>query len=203
MIAALTPWAKITDHPTLVLIRGMPGSGKSYLATALRKSLQQKTGQDGVVLLDPDATDYQSKAYIEHTEALTVEGVDPKLHAYRFLRAKAYKAIEDHKIIIWNQAFTNLEIFNKMIDRLRDHAALHHTELPILVVEVEIDLATARARTAARERAGGHGISDNAFERFIGDYKSFAGEGFNTVTVQGDADIAESVMSVLKALQEL
>jgi len=186
-------------HPTLIIVRGLPGSGKSYLASALHKSI----GEDAAVMLDPDATDYLSQEYIDHIKTQAAEGVDPKLHAYRFLRAKAHKGIVDRKIIIWNQPFTNLEIFNKMIANLRGHAAENNTHLSILVVEVEVDPATAKERIAKRKQAGGHGPSDNTFGRFIGDYKSFAEEGYETVSVHGQDDVAVSVAAITKALQAL
>lgn len=187
------------DHPILIIVRGLPGSGKSYLAKKLRDSL----GAGEVVMLDPDATDYDSKEYLAHVKALTAEGVDPKLFAYRFLRGQAYDGIADHKIILWNQPFTNLEIFNKMIARLEDQATEHKTKLTILVVEVEIDQVVAKERVAQRKQGGGHGPSDALFERYVNDYESFASEGYNTVTVQGEGDTTVSVHKIEDALDDL
>lgn len=187
-----------SSHPTFIAIRGMPGSGKSYIAAELVKSL----GQNNVVMLDPDATDYESAAYKAHVKAQIAEGVDPSLHAYRFLRAQAYDGIAAHKIIIWNQPFTNLEIFNKMVGRLRTHAAEHHTQLFILIIEVEIDPEVAKKRVHQRKVAGGHGPSDRTLAQRINDYKSFANEGYTTLTVHGEDDVAVSVSSVLKALHK-
>jgi predicted kinase len=187
------------DHPLLIVVRGIPGSGKTYLAEELRTAL----GEDNVVMLDPDATNYDSKEYKAHTQALTTEGVDPKLHAYRFLRGQAYDGIAAHKIIIWNQPFTNLEIFHKMVGRMHDHAAACDTTLPILVVEVAIDDTVAKARVAKRMQAGGHGPSDATFERFVRDYATFANEGYDTVTVQGEDDRAASVAKIVQAAEAL
>lgn len=191
--------SEANDRPILILIRGLPGSGKSYLA----KALQERLGPSGVTLLDPDATDYESPAYQEHTKRLSEDGVDAKLHPYRFLRTQAYAAIEAHGIIIWNQAFTNLETFQKMIANLQAYADDHGTELPILVVEVEIDQETAKARVAERASQGGHDVDAENFARFIRDYRSFAGEGFETVTIQGAGDVQTSVYAVLESLSRL
>ena len=187
------------DHPTLLLIRGLPGSGKSYLAKALRDTL----GADNVVLLDPDSTDYESQAYKDMSAALTAEGVEEKFHPYRFVRAQAYQGITDHKIVIWNQAFTNLDGFNKTVVNLQTYAADHGTTLPLLVVEVEVDHDTAKARVAERAAQGGHDVTEENFARFIGDYRSFADEGFTTVSVRGDDDVQTSAQAVLTALQNL
>ncbi len=110
------------EQVTVILVRGLPGSGKTYLSAELQKAI----GEHQVVMLDPDATDYTSQEYIDHTNALTIDGVDLALHPYRFLRCKAYKAIASKTMVIWNQPFTNLEIFNKMVARLQDHAFEHN-----------------------------------------------------------------------------
>lgn len=187
------------DHPILILMRGLPGSGKSYLAQRLVDSLDKEK----VIMLDPDATDYNSDEYKQHTKQLSEEGVDPKLHAYRFLRAKAYDGIANKKIIIWNQPFTNLEIFKKMIKRMEDHASSHSVNLSIVIVEVKVDPTLAKERVAERKRQGGHGPSDDTFTRFLNDYSSFAHLGFETVQVRGDNDVETSVSSVLETLRSL
>lgn len=92
----------------LLLIRGLPGSGKSYVANVLKEELGNQ-----IVLLDPDATDYTSAKYKEFSKLKTAEGVDEKFHPYRFLREQAYRAIDNDQIIAWNQAFTNLDGLQK------------------------------------------------------------------------------------------
>lgn len=186
------------EYPILILVRGLPGSGKSHVADALGRQLGEN-----VVLLDPDATDYESDEYLKHCENLKTEGVDPKLFAYRFLRAQAYQGIVDHKTIIWNQPFTNIDIFNKMVGRLKDQAAAYNAKLPILVVEVELDHKLAKDRVEKRKQAGGHGPSEDTLERFIADYRSFADDGYTTVTVQGSDEVQESVATIKNALQDL
>ncbi len=194
------------DNPMLILVRGVPGSGKTYLATALQKelvSLSGGSGGRGVVTVDPDATDYTSQAYLAMSKELTAQGVDPKFHAYRFIRAKAHAGITDHAIIIWNQPFTNLDGFEKTIKNLQTYAAEHQTRLPLLVVEVAIDSETAQRRVAERKKQGGHGPSKTTFTRFIHDYTSFADKGYPTVAVEGKNDVSISVAEIIKALQTL
>lgn len=187
------------DHPTLILIRGLPGSGKSYLAKALQKAL----GGSHVVIVDPDATDYTSKAYTDMSAGLTAEGIDVKFHPYRFVRAQAYQGIADHKVVIWNQGFTNLDGFNKTVLNLQTYAKDHGTTLPLLVVEVEVTHHVAKARVADRAATGGHDVTEENFVRFINDYKTFADEGYSPVVVNGENDVAVSVAAVLEGLQKL
>ncbi|HEY5667695.1 MAG TPA: ATP-binding protein [Candidatus Saccharimonadales bacterium] len=187
-----------SDHPVIILMRGLPGSGKSHLVRELKKELG-----DGVVVLDPDTTDYQSAEYKAHVERQVAEGVDPALHAYRFLRQQAYDGIAARKLIIWDQPFTNLEIFQKMLDRLRTHAKEQGTELAIMLVEVELDPVTAKERVQQRKSTGGHGPSDGTFARRVNDYASFEHLGHKTVKVQGGADVRVSAAAVLQALSEL
>lgn len=187
------------DKPVLVLIRGLPGSGKSFLT----RELERRLPADVLVVLDPDAIDFNSSEYAAHREALSREGVDEKLHPYRFLRAQAYRGIAEHKIIIWNQPFTNLEIFHKMLANMHLQAEEHQVKLEVLVVEVEVDPDTAKQRVDSRKQAGGHGPSDTTFERFKADYESFADQGLRTVRVQGGGDVVQSAEKVMAELQAL
>lgn len=187
-----------TTKPILVIVRGIPGSGKTHLAKEVIKHIEEP-----VVMLDPDATDYDSKEYAEHVKQQTADGVDPKLHAYRFLRAQAHSGIENGRIIMWNQPFTNLEIFHKMMANLHTHAQENDTTLTVLVVEVEVNPAVAKQRMKSRKEAGGHGPSDDIFDRFVNDYISYTNEGFNTITINGEAEIEKSVPIVIEALKGL
>ena len=186
-------------HPTLVLVRGLPGSGKSYLARAI----SERVGVERVVLLDPDATDYKSDDYQQMSQQLTDDGVDKKFHPYRFLRQQAHKGIETDKLIIWNQAFTNLDGLQKTVTNLQSYAQDHGTHLPLLVVEVTASHSVARQRIADRVATGGHDVPDEEFRRFVGDYRSFASEDFEVISVDGEANIVESVDLVLEKVKNL
>ncbi len=183
---------------TILYVRGLPGSGKSHLAHALAQSFPQ----DSVVSLDPDAIELDSTEYASHVAAMREAQVDEKLFEYRFLRAQAYRGIEEGKIIIWNQPFTNLEIFNKMVGRMQEHAAECGVRLRILVVEVNVDPAVAKQRVDERIANGGHGPSDDTFARFVRDYKTFADSGYKTIPVNGDANVAESITRIHSAITE-
>lgn len=183
----------------LLLVRGLPGSGKTFVA----QQLAQTFDPNDVVMLDPDEVDQTSQAYQSHVAQATAEGVDQALHLYRYLRSQAYQGIADKKVIIWNQPFTNLDIFNKMMANLRLQANEHNVQLKVLVIEVEIDPAIARQRVMTRKNSGGHGPSEDVFNRFISDYHSFAKDGYTTVQVDGTADVAESIERIQTALSVL
>lgn len=185
-----------TPKPVLVMVRGLPGSGKSYLA----KELQNQLGNDTIVLLDPDATDYSSEEYVSFSSDLVSQGVDAKLYPYRYLRSNAYQAILSGKIIIWNQAFTNQDLLHRTIVNLQTFASEHSVELKSLIIEVEIDHHIAKQRVAARAKQGGHDVDDETFERFINDYSSFSGYGYKTVTVNGSASLSDNAASCLDAI---
>lgn len=187
------------SHPTLILIRGLPGSGKSTLAQALENELRP----EHVLVLDPDRIDLDSPEYHEFSALKTKEGVEEKFHPYRWSREQAYRAIEANKVVIWNQAFTNLDGFKKTVINLQTYAEEHGTTLPLLVVEVNIEHPIARARVAERAANGGHNVSEEAFQRFINDYRSFSDEGFTVVGVHGQDDLKASVAKVMDGLQAL
>jgi predicted ABC-type ATPase len=185
--------------PILIMVRGIPGGGKSYVTAKLREAI----GRENVVVLDPDAIDHASDEYITHSQTLTSEGVDAKLHPYRFLRSAAYRGIEANKVIIWNQGFIDFDGFSKTVKNLQTYASDHGTTLPTLVVEVEVDAAIAKQRVAKRAATGGHDVPEEAFERFINGYKSFSNVGYTTVTIDGEASIDTSIAAIKHAFSNL
>lgn len=188
-----------SKNPVLIIIRGVPGGGKSYLANAL----VDKLGADNVVLLDPDKVDQSSDEYKQYSQALSKEGIEEKFHLYRFSRQQAYDAMPLKKIVIWNQGFMDFKGLSLTIKRIEDVAIEHNLTLKTLVVDVEIDPETAKSRIAARVQQGGHNVPDDALARFVDQYKSFAGNGYPTVTVSGTDELEQSVQKVLDGFESL
>jgi predicted kinase len=186
------------SYPTLIMIRGLPGSGKSYLARALENEL----GAEDVVILDPDTVDQADKAFMAFSDQLSKEGLDKAIHPFRWSRKMACDAVSDHKIIIWNQPFTNQGIFDRLVAFIKAYADDHDVPLPVLLVEVDIDHATAKARITKRKQAGGHGPSDETFARRVDEYTSYV-DAYRTVIVNGADDVHASVGAVMAALRDL
>lgn len=191
-----------TPTPALVLIRGLPGSGKTYIARAVQSQLDTQT-PNSIVMLDPDAIDKNSDAYKEAVVRFAADGIEDKFHPYRYLRGQAEQAVLGGKIILWNQPFTLRGGFERTVAHLTEFAQSHDCTLPILVVEVMIDPDIAKARVDARKQQGGHGPSDATFARFTDEYVSFADMGLPTVTVHGEGDVEVAVDAVVRALEKL
>jgi predicted ABC-type ATPase len=187
------------NNPTLIIIRGLPGSGKSFIAEEL---LRQFSGES-IVLLDPDMIDNKSKEYTDFTKDLENKEVDPKLFPYRFLRNKAYETIDKRGVIIWTQAFTNQDLLDKTIKNLSNYSSQKSYKLRVLVVDVEIEENIARERIKKREELGLHGVSDENFKRFVNDYSPFENYGYDLLTLNGKKDVSSSVEIILSKLRSI
>lgn len=179
-------------HAVVVLVRGLPGSGKSYIVERFIK----KYGDGQFISLDPDQVDKNTDAYKDHVAAQTAEGVDPALYLYRFLRVQAYDGIRGGKTVIWNQPFSNRDIFKKMTGNFYLQAKEHGVDLELLIVEVSLDPEKARARVKSRKEAGGFGPDDATFDRFVSDYSTVADE-YNVLSVDGEH--ADEAVELMKA----
>lgn len=173
---------------TLVFVRGLPGSGKSTIVDAAVKLFPE----DSCVVLDPDATDYESDAYIIFCNEQKEQGVDEVLWPYRYLRAQSTEAIRQGKTIFWNQAFTNLESFKNVVNRHYEIAESHSVDLEVLVVEVNSSPEVAQKRISERVAQGGHDVASEKFKNFVSDYRTFSDEGFRVYSLNGEDDVKKN-----------
>lgn len=185
------------EGPLGIIVRGLPGSGKSHLARSLKSSWPD------LVVLDPDLVDLMSTEYLAHVEKLTGEGIDPRIHLYRFLRERAYQTIDNRGVFVWNQPFTSRDIFDKMTARLENRAAEDDVKLKLLIIEFEIDPEIAYTRLKKRIAHGGHGPDRQRFDKFVADYQSFADSGYPTLTLSGTVDVSELTKMAQSKIQEL
>ncbi len=181
----------------LVIIRGLPGSGKSYIA----QKLEALIGKEKTLILDPDDIDFTSREYINFSAELTRTNVDSILHPYRFLRANAYAGIETGKLVVWNQAFTNQDLVHRTIVNLQAHADEKSVKLHCLVVDVIVDPQLAKVRVESRVNAGGHTVNSDEFERFIRDYQPFHGYDYSMLTLSGESSVEESALKILEKVE--
>ncbi len=153
----------------LVIVRGLPGSGKSTIVNAAVKSLGSAP-----IILDPDTADYSSEDYQELAAKLESEGVESKFFPHRFLRGQAEQGIDSNSTIIWTQAFTLLGGLQRTIQHLVEYAQSQSKNLKIMLVEVSVDPAVAQERVRERVSSGGYDVSEDRFKKFIAEYRSFA-----------------------------
>jgi adenylate kinase family enzyme len=189
-------------RPILILMRGLPGSGKTYIAQHLLQVLESKEGVGSVLMLDPDAIENKTDEYVQAQKQFAANGIEEKFHPYRYLRGKAERAIEKQQIIIWNQPFTFRPAFERTITHLTSYASKNGVELPVLIVEVEVDQELAYQRTVARKKAGGHGPSKERFNQFVDEYVSFSDLG-PAISVSGADDVQNAINTIKQALTEL
>lgn len=183
--------------PKLVMVRGLPGSGKSFISDILAK----KIGTD-VIVLDPDRLNTEDPAFKELSRSLSEDGLDESIHPFRWLRKQACEGVVAGHTVIWNQPFTHSGVFERLVEFIRSYAADHEVDVPVLLIEVEIDETTAKQRISDRKKAGGHGPVEAVFNKRAEEYESLAGR-FHSVVVKGDSDIDETIDKILVKLQEL
>ena len=176
-----------THKAVLMFIRGIPGSGKTFIATETAK----KIGNNEVLLIDPDTVDTESTEYLEACQRMRSEGVNETLFTYRFLREKARNGLLSRKVVIWNQAFTGIESFALVVDNFKQYAVENNIALKIYVTEVAIDPVIAKQRVRQRTANGGHGVDDDKFEEFIQKYRSLEGSGlgYDIISIDGSEDV--------------
>ncbi len=184
-----------TQHAKLVFIRGIPGSGKSYLAHQLLQTL----GNENIVLLDPDALDLNNPGYKKFSEELTAQDLPKAIHPFRWLRLQAVRAAQDGAIIMWNQPFTDEGVFTRLIDFIRTAAHEKSVELDVYIIELNTPPDIAYERIQERIAAGEHGPSKHTFMDRVENFSSFH-EHQNTLQLDGTRDIKELTKDALDFL---
>lgn len=159
------------NSPLFIIIRGIPGSGKTDLA----EYVQTKWDTSNLVVLDPDYVNQTDPDFLSYrSDQLATDEIykkesfenDPqlidKLVVSRYLLNQAKEAISTGKSVIWNQPwsikYNILWTINEIQLSASEQARVH----PI-IVELVIRESVARKRVESRKTRGGHGPSERTF----------------------------------------
>lgn len=180
-----------------MIIRGIPGSGKTTIATEISKRLSS----DSFLILDPDLLGDRTEVYQDFCGTLKTFGVSEKFFPYRFLLAQARDALMLGKTVVWDQPFTDQEGLAYTVRKLRKEV---DPNLRALIIEVNVPIEIARARIKDRKIKGGHGPSDDVFDSFIERYRSLAGDtSLRIIAVDGSGDLDIAVSVIVEAVEEI
>lgn len=187
--------------PLLVIVRGIPGSGKTTLACKLEDII----GDKNTVILDPDEIDKDGRDYLDFIERFRKDfpDVDSKFYPYRYLLDKAYKGLREGKVVIWDQPFTDLRGLQYTVTSLSDFfAQISSQPLRTLIVEVETNPDLARDRVYKRKLDGKHSLTEEVFHHYVENYKSVAGElSYESLSVDGSENPEVLANQVLERIR--
>lgn len=181
---------------TLLFMRGLPGSGKTLLAYGIRDRFPDKS----VKIVDPDEIGHESQEYINFIDKL--KSVNPDLEErffpYRYLMAMAESSLADGGMVIWNQAFTNVNALNRTASKLKN---LIDNDIQIAILQIEVSPSVAWERVKDRMQKGGHGMNFETFSIFV---QTFGTEEFEypTINIQSEGLFEDILSEACNKLQE-
>lgn len=186
---------------TLIIVRGLPGSGKSVLSEAIA----QRLPVGSVTLLDPDLIleEEEYNSFVLNL-SLTNPDLDSKYYPYRYLIHKAEDSLISRKLVIWNQPFTDLHGLEYTIRKLQKRLAERgHGSFEVLIVEVEVPVDIAQARIRSRIERGGYGPNEELFVEYVQRYETVQGLGldYGVLGVNGTQDVSQLAEDVLRSFQ--
>ncbi len=166
--------------PILLLIRGLPGSGKSTQA----RFLSEKLGKEKSLLLDPDYIDKKESEYLEFSESLAQKEPDlpVNIHPYRYLMNRALNGLKFSNIVIWNQPFIDLDQMDYTVRKLAKDSNI---DFETIVVDIETPIEISKQRNRLRIEKGGHGPSEEVFDGFVANYKRADSLGYRWIALDG------------------
>lgn len=161
----------------LVLIRGIPGAGKTSIAEKVAKTLN-------FYHIDPDLLNTSSVDYKKYAEEL-VETVPERRIIYRYLLKKTVECLNNNKSVIWSQPWRILERLDLTIrniyfflkkeekwdEKLSD--ILKELNIEIIVIEITTPHNTAFERLKKRYKDNKHKWDGNLFDEHIKRHEKF------------------------------
>ncbi len=176
----------------LLLIRGFPGCGKSTLA---RNLLRTPIGSK-FVNLDPDAV---RVARLDRRSLLNFEGeqIPEATLIYRFLLKRAKEELFCGINVLWDQPWRSL--WGIRVTRNKLEESLGYFELVIL--ELFLPVSVAKQRMRKRISAGGHGPTDETFDRMVCEFEYAPTDEFRVVQLNALTDphtLTRMIVEILK-----
>ncbi len=183
-------------QPLILFVRGIPGSGKSFFTEALKNTLSK----ENVTVIDPDALDIEDPNFKVFAVQLLEEGLDKKIHPFRWLRKKAVDAANVNSIVIWNQPFTDKGIFDRLVIYLKEQVSQQKgLDLKVIVIEIDASTETAWKRVVARKNEGRHGPDKKVFEQRLAEYTSYS-DSYDVISLNGEIPVEELTATVIKKI---
>ena len=187
------------SSPQLIFVRGLPGSGKSFLSCTLARNL----GAEHVSVIDPDTIVKDSEEYIDFTSNLTTNEpeVDPKFFPFRYLLFKSQQALESKKSVIWNQPFTELDGLRYTISSLVKFAESVNQHVNVIIIDIELTPEVVYARIERRINGGGHGPDLPTFQSFVSKFQESDTLGYKHLTVDGEKPLQTNINLILDRME--
>lgn len=145
----------------LIIVRGLPGSGKSTLT----KALSNNGIPSPTLVLDPDKVNKHSAEFCDHIKKQPTN-LPEKTLIYRMLLYQTIEALKEDVTVLWEQAWSWREGIEITIEKIS--RALCEQEQPIILIfELVLCINTAQKRVEERFRQGKHPLSGIQFRKLF------------------------------------
>ncbi len=176
---------------TLVLVRGLPGAGK----TTLSRLIASKTNGEGCMRLNPDEIEKENQEYLSLKSRLRKEGVDEDLCPYRYLKKKALEGLRNGITVVWDQPWSSSDGVRYTLGFLKSRT---ESDLEIHIIDVDLEPEIAWERVDERIEEGGHGPDKEHFDRLVEDFERGEVFGENYHVISGAGWIEEDIEKIIK-----
>ena len=176
-----------------MVIRGLPGSGKSTVA----KIIASKLGNVGIV--DQDEVDVKSDEFLELRRSVTGE-IPDRTVIYRFDLRNAKQYLTENKMVIWPQPWTKVWGIEKAVRSLKSE----FPDLEVNVVQFDLPPEHANERVMQRAASGGHTFNEKSMQDFIlaneewQNNLGFEIPYFHLTPIDNPEDLADQIITFLK-----
>lgn len=171
--------------PMLIIIRGIPGSGKSAISKELVRQLNSSSTRD-VTLIDPDENVYKNSDANTQTSTSRED-----------LQIKAMVALQKGGVVIWDQLLTSIDSLEKinLIKKLIQPAVL-------TLIEISLETEVAWDRVLKRQELGEQfGPDRDQFDDYLSKWSSLHEAGLDgLILVDGNQSVEESTRVILNGL---